>query len=178
MEPEQHGWASLPKALKTSLLSAAVMLAALVLINLPLQTDSAPQGIVSFQLAVTADQAHDILNSWHSAGHLWAQTSLWLDFVFITTYLMALLHLTRFLMRDRPGIRERKVARWVRSLFITAGLGDVAENILLLNNFNPPTDLVSLAATVCALIKFTGLTLGLAGLVVIRAARRHPLPLG
>ena len=49
----------------------------LVLINLPLQTDSAPQGIVSFQLAVTADQAHDILNSWHSAGHLWAQTSLW-----------------------------------------------------------------------------------------------------
>ena len=49
---------------------------------------------------------------------------------------------------------------------------------LLLNNFNPPTDLVSLAATVCALIKFTGLTLGLAGLVVIRAARRHPLPLG
>lgn len=68
MEPEQHGWASLPKALKTSLLSAAVMLAALVLINLPLQTDSAPQGIVSFQLAVTADQAHDILNSWHSAG--------------------------------------------------------------------------------------------------------------
>lgn len=123
-------------------------------------------------------QAHDILNSWHSAGHLWAQTSLWLDFVFITTYLMALLHLTRFLMRDRPGIRERKVARWVRSLFITAGLGDVAENILLLNNFNPPTDLVSLAATVCALIKFTGLTLGLAGLVVIRAARRHPLPLG
>ena len=105
-------------------------------------------------------------------------TALWLDFVFITTYLMALLHLTRFLMRDRPGIRERKVARWVRSLFITAGLGDVAENILLLNNFNPPTDLVSLAATVCALIKFTGLTLGLAGLVVIRAARRHPLPLG
>lgn len=98
--------------------------------------------------------------------------------MFITTYLMALLHLTRFLMRDRPGIRERKVARWVRSLFITAGLGDVAENILLLNNFNPPTDLVSLAATVCALIKFTGLTLGLAGLVVIRAARRHPLPLG
>ena len=40
---------------------------------------------------------------------------------------------------------------------------------------DPPTDVVSLSATVCALIKFTGLMLGVAGLVIIRAARRHPL---
>ncbi len=40
---------------------------------------------------------------------------------------------------------------------------------------DPPTDMVSLSATLCALVKFTGLMLGCAGLVIIRAARRHPL---
>jgi len=32
-----------------------------------------------------------------------------------------------------------------------------------------------MTATILALIKFTGLLLGVAGLVIIRAARRHPL---
>ena len=67
------------------------------------------------------------------------------------------------------------VARWVRALFVTAGLSDVAENILLLNNFSPPTDAMSLSATLCALVKFTALTLGMAGLVILRASRRRPL---
>ena len=56
-----------------------------------------------------------------------------------------------------------------------AGLSDVIENIVLLNNFNPPTDALSLSAALLSLLKYTGLVLGVAGLVVIRAARRHPL---
>ncbi|MEC7433796.1 MAG: hypothetical protein VYC10_10805, partial [Pseudomonadota bacterium] len=67
------------------------------------------------------------------------------------------------------------VARWVRTLFVIAGISDVAENIVLLNNFNPPSDSLSLTATILALVKFTGLILGMAGLVVIRASRRRPL---
>lgn len=169
-----NGSAALPKSLKASLLLAAVLLIALLLVNQPLQTGSAPQGIVSFQMAGTADQSHAILRSWRADGVVWAKVSLWLDFLFIPAYVLALLHLTRHLMRDRPGIRERVVARWIRAMFLAAGLSDGAENILLLNNFNPPTDMVSLSATICALVKFTGLTLGGAGLVIIRAARRHP----
>ncbi|MCM0614313.1 hypothetical protein KFJ24_17625 [Marinobacter sediminum] len=169
-----NGSAALPKSLKASLLLAAVLLIALLLVNQPLQTGSAPQGIVSFQMAGTADQSHAILRSWRADGVVWAKVSLWLDFLFIPVYVLALLHLTRHLMRDRPGIRERVVARWIRAMFLAAGLSDGAENILLLNNFNPPTDMVSLSATICALVKFTGLTLGGAGLVIIRAARRHP----
>ncbi|EMP54157.1 hypothetical protein ACFQGA_18405 [Marinobacter koreensis] len=172
------GWGTMSKALKTNLFSAVILLAALLVINQPLQTASAPQGIVSFQLAATADQAHAILRSWRSDGQAWAQVSLWLDFVFIGVYVMAFLSLTRHFMRDRPGVRERMVARWVRALFVAAGIGDLLENVLLLNNFNPPTDVVSLSATFCALIKFTGLTLGIAGLVIIRAARRHPIAPG
>ena len=163
MDPA-HGVAAFPKSLKASLVVAAVLLFALLMVNQPLQTASAPQGIVSYQLAGTADQAHAIFRSWGSEGVAWAKVSLWLDFLFIPAYMLALIHLTRHFTRDRPGIRERVGARWVR-----------AENILLLNNFNPPTDEMSLSATLCALIKFTALTLGIAGLVIIRASRRHPL---
>ncbi|WP_372995334.1 hypothetical protein [Marinobacter sp.] len=170
-----HGVAAFPKSLKASLVVTALLLFALLMLNQPLQTASAPQGIVSYQLAGSADQAHAILRSWRSEGVAWARVSLWLDFLFIPAYMLALIHLTRHFTRDRPGVRERMVARWIRALFVTAGFSDAAENILLLNNFNPPTDAISLSATLCALIKFTALTLGIAGLVIIRASRRHPL---
>lgn len=170
--------AALPKHLKVSLSITVVLLVVLVLINQFLQTASAPQGIVSFQFAATADQAHAIVRSWGSDGVNWATVSLWLDFLFIPAYVIALVHLTRHLMRDRPGVRERMTARWVRALFVAAGLADASENVLLLNNFDPPDDVISLSATLCALVKFTAVTLGIAGLVVIRAARRHPLAPG
>ena len=170
--------AALPRTLKATLVAGLALLVALLLINQPLQTGSAPQGIVSFQMAGTAEQAHAILRSWRSDGILWAHISLWLDFLFIPTYVLALVQLTRHFTRDRPGVRERIIARWIRTLFVAAGLSDATENVLLLSNFNPPTDAVSLSATICALIKYTGLTLGIAGLVIIRAARRHPLAHG
>lgn len=165
----------LPKRLNLSLLATIALLLVLVLVNQPLRTGSAPQGIVSFQMAATADQSMAIIRSWRQEGLVWANVSLWLDFLFVPAYLATLILLTNHLTRDRPGVRERNVARWVKALFVTAGFGDLAENVLLLNNMDPPTDVVSLSATVCALVKFTGLMLGAAGLVVIRAARRHPL---
>lgn len=165
----------LPKRLNISLLVTAVLLLILMLVNQPLQTGSAPQGIVSFQMAATADQSMAIIRSWREGGLVWAHVSLWLDFLFVPAYLLTLILLANHLSRDRPGVRERTVARWVKTLFVAAGTGDMAENILLLNNMDPPTDMLSLSATVCALIKFTGLMLGAAGLVILRAARRHPL---
>ncbi|MCD1629434.1 hypothetical protein [Marinobacter shengliensis] len=179
MNSAQHTVPSRPRPMKppmkVSIVVAVALFLVLMAINQPLKTGSAPQGIVSFQLAGTADQAYAIIRSWRENGLIWAQMSLWVDFLFIAAYLAALLQLTRHFTRDRPGIRERKVARWVRALFITAGLSDVAENIVLLNNLSPPTDSMSMTATILALIKFTGLLLGVAGLVIIRAARRHPL---
>ncbi|MDX1597346.1 MAG: hypothetical protein R3295_01670 [Marinobacter sp.] len=169
---------SLPKRLKLGMIFSVILLVALLAINQPLQTGSAPQGIISYQLAATADHSMAILRSWRGDVMIWAYTSLWLDFLFIPVYVITLLMVTNLIMRDRPGVRERNVARWVRALFVCAGASDVLENILLLNNLNPPTDTISLSATICALIKYTGLMLGLAGLVIIRAARRHPLAHG
>ncbi|MCL7945634.1 hypothetical protein [Marinobacter sp. ATCH36] len=167
-----------PKRLNLSLLVTAALLIILVLINQPLQTGSAPQGIVSFQMAATADQSMAIIRSWRQGDLLWAHVSLWLDFLFVPAYLVTLIFLTNHLTRDRPGVRERNVARWVKALFVAAGTADMGENILLLNNMDPPTDMLSLSATICALVKFTGLMLGAAGLVIIRAARRRPMAHG
>lgn len=164
-----------PKALTLSLLVSLALFIALLMINEPLQTSAAPKGIVSFQMAGTLDEAANILASWDSDAISSARTSLWLDFLFAAAYVLTLLLITKHLSRDRPGVWERTVSRWVRSLFVGAGACDVAENILLLNNLESPNDSISLAATLFALAKFTGLILGLAGLVILRAARRHPL---
>jgi hypothetical protein len=164
-----------PKALTFGLLTTLVLFIALLLVNEPLQTSVAPKGILSFQMAGTVDQAEQILASWDREAVSSAKASLWLDFPFAAAYVITLLLLTKHLSRDRPGVRERTVSRWVRGLFIGAGVSDVAENVLLLNNLDNPSDSVSLAAALCALAKFTGLMLGLAGLVILRAARRHPL---
>lgn len=166
---------ALPKSLKAALVATLVLLAALVLINQPLKTGTAHQGIVSFQLAGNAEQALAIVQSWGSEGLPWARFSLWLDFLFVPVYCFTLIVLTRHCTLDRPGIRERTTARWIHTLFISAGLADITENALLLNNLDAPTNAISLAAAISALIKFTALTLGIAGLVIIRAARRHPL---
>jgi len=164
-----------PKALTLSLLVSLILFIALLVINEPLQTNVAPKGIVSFEMAGTQDHAAEILASWDNDGISSARASLWLDFAFAAAYVATLLLLTRYLSRDRPGVRERTVSRWVRGLFIAAGASDVVENILLLNNLDSPSDSLSMAATLFALAKFTGLILGLAGLVILRAARRHPL---
>lgn len=169
---------ALPKSLKACLIATLVVLAALVMINQPLKTGAAHQGIVSYQLAGSAEQALAILQSWGDEGRQWAKVSLWIDFLFIPIYCLTLILLTRQCTLDRPGVRERTTARWIRTLFIAAGVADVTENVLLLNNLEAPTDAISIAATISALAKFTALTVGIAGLVIIRAARRHPLTSG
>jgi len=169
---------ALPKSLKVCLVATLALLIALLLINQPLKTGSALQGIVSFQLAGNAEQALAILQSWGNEGLRWAKLSLWADFLFIPVYCLTLILLTRHCTLDRPGVRERTAARWIRTLFVGAALADVTENVLLLNNLEPPTDAISLAAAISALAKFTALTLGIAGLVIVRAARRHPLAPG
>ncbi|WP_227664275.1 hypothetical protein [Marinobacter litoralis] len=174
-QTRHHPKRPLGMALAVSLALSAALFLALLVMNQPLKTASAPQGIISFQLAGTAQHAQAILASWQPDNTTWARASLWLDFAFIAAYVTLLLQLTRRFSVDRPGVRERIVAKWVRLLFIVAGTSDVLENLALLNNFNPPDNSLSMAASIFALVKFTGLLLGLAGLIILRAARRQPL---
>ncbi|MDC0663958.1 hypothetical protein N6L25_15475 [Marinobacter sp. SS21] len=166
---------AVPRGLKVSALISLALLCGLLAINQLLVSPDAPKGIFSFQLAATAERAGVMIASWGDQGLFWAQVSLWLDYALVVVYTVCLVLLTNYLLLDRPGIRERKIGHWVRALFIGAGLSDMAENTLLLNNLPTASDSVSLAATICALVKFTGLVLGAAGLIILRAARRHPL---
>ncbi|SET55223.1 hypothetical protein SAMN04487962_11240 [Marinobacter segnicrescens] len=152
--------------------TAAVLVAQLGL-NQPLQTSAAPQGMLSFQLATTGEGAAAIVESWGTS--FWAETSLWSGFLFAALYTTLLILLTNHLLVDRPGVRERKTGQWVRGLFVVAGLAHVTEYSVLLANLDAPSDRLSLAATLLALTNYTALLVGIAGLVVIRAARRHPL---
>lgn len=165
----------IPRHLKLLGLTTFALLAALLFINVPLMTSAAPQGVISLQFAVTAEQTVQILNSWGSESSHWVVASLLLDLPFVVVYVVTLLALTGYLLLDRPGIRERQAGRWVRGLFVAAGASDVGENICLLSNLAQPTDTLSLMASLFALIKFTTLLLGTAGLLIIRAARRHSL---
>jgi hypothetical protein len=160
--------------LKVGLAISALLAIVLLLINQLLHTPLAPQGIVNLQLAGNAAHTRDILQSWSPQQQTWARISLLLDLVLVALYSTTLFLLTRRLLIDRPGVRERTAGRWVIILFALAAVSDCIENLLLLNNLKEPDDLLSLIATFSALVKFTGLLLGSAGLVIIRAARRHP----
>lgn len=164
-----------PAPLKLGALATLVLFLVLAGINQPLMTPFAPKGIVSLQLAANAEHTLAILASWGDHGLIWAQASLWLDFLFVAAFVVTLILLTNYLLEDRPGVRERKMGHWVKAAFIGAGLSDITENALLLNNLSAPTDTISMTASVCALIKFTCLILGATGLLIIRAERRHPL---
>lgn len=164
-----------PGRLKGLILATIALFVVLLLVNEPLKTTAAPQGMVNFQMAATLEQSLAIITSWRQDGQRWAVMSLAIDFLFILVYLVTLLRLTGYYLSDRPGVREQQIGRWVRALFVAAGISDVGENVLLLSNLSAPSDTLSLAATGCALMKFTGLLLGAAGLVIIRAGRRNPI---
>lgn len=153
----------------------AIVLVLQLGLSQPLQTSVSPQGMLNFQLATTGDNAAAIAESWSQAGIAWAKASLWSGFLFALLYTALLLMVTNHLLIDRPGVREQKTGRWVRSLFVAAGLVHIVEYCILLVNLDAPSDRLSLSATLLALINYTALVLGIAGLVVIRAARRHPL---
>lgn len=163
------------RTLKSGLILSLVFLILLLLINQKLHTEAAPRGMISLQMAATAEQAGFIIASWGEPGRFWARLLLWLDLSFVAVYLSTILMLHRYLLKDRPGVRERQVGAWIKALFVTAGLSDVVENVLLLNNLQTPTDAISHAATLFSLLKFTCLLMGAAGLVVVRASRRRPL---
>ena len=54
--------------MKVSLVAALALWLVLVALNQPLHTAAAPQGIVSLQLAGTAEQTHAILRSWRDGN--------------------------------------------------------------------------------------------------------------
>lgn len=138
----------------------------------PLRTPAAPNGIVSFELAGTPEKAFQIMVSWEPVdfqqpdilrirGYLFAAFGLGIDYLFMPIYALALGFGT-LLAAGRHG-------GWLRSLGAVAGYGafaaalfDAVENYALFQvlsgAFNSSYPMI---AAVCAALKFGLLAFGL-----------------
>jgi len=145
----------------------------------PLHTSAAPNGIVSFELAGSVEQARAITDEWKRSSlllsevagqpnpdivnipYVFAAFGLGIDYLFMPVYALALAFGTLLVANKHSG--------WLRSLGAVAGYGafaaalfDAVENyalfqILLNRIFSPYPEI----AYYCASIKFSLLIFGL-----------------
>lgn len=115
------GW-----ALGLTLVAAVI----LQIIDEPLITPAAPQGIVSFELAGTPQRAAAILQSWDAEARLHAAFSLGFDYLFMLAYASAIALGVLWVGEGLAGGWGRLgvVMAWAMGL---AGLADATENALL-----------------------------------------------
>jgi hypothetical protein len=163
------------------LLSAlmAIVMALMNLVSLPLITEAAPAGIVSFELAGSVEAAQAMLASWDARAQRYAAFGLGFDYVFMLVY-AAWLSLVCELAGAALWIRRLPLANlrnWLRrGMWLAAGL-DAIENlglaVILLEAPQSPWPEI---AAVCAALKFglliAGLLYGLYGLLAARLAPR------
>ncbi len=141
------------------------------ILDQPLRTPAAPNGIVSYELAGTTEKVFQILVSWEPVRDgngsaiptrkLYAAFGLGIDYLFMPIYAIALALSTL--------LAAGKYTGWVKSLGALAGWGalctagfDAVENFalwkILLGEINSPYPKI---AFYCASIKFSLLVVGL-----------------
>jgi hypothetical protein len=139
-----------------------IIFAVFRVLDSPLRTPAAPNGIVSFELAGNLETATSIINSWDARAGLFAGFGLGLDYLFMPFYALALSLGILLAAGRHPGAFE-KAGAWLGWGALAAALFDAVENYslwqLLLGNLQE--DWANLAA-MCATIKFGLLILGLA----------------
>lgn len=146
-----------------TLLCVALMLV-FSLTGAGLTTNAAPYGIVSYELAFTAENAAAMLASWDADAQLSAAFGLGLDYLFMPAYAGAL-----WLACGLAGQRLRRLAwpldGWAGLLArgaVLAAVLDAIENAALWQQLiSAPGDLLAILAGVCASIKFALIFLAL-----------------
>ena len=131
------------------------------ILDQPLRTDSAPNGIVSFELAREVDAAQFMVNSWDANAGLFAAFGLGFDYLFMPTYALAL-SLGLLLAMGNKKNRYAIFAGWMGWGVFVAAFFDAMENYMLWRVLTG--DIISPypeIAAICATIKFMLLILGL-----------------
>ena len=127
----------------------------------PLRTPAAPNGIVSFELAWQPGASQDMVNSWSEYARLLAAFGLGIDFLFMPIYALAL-SLGVLLASGRHPGRFGRLGAWMGWAALIAPVFDAVENYGLLHSLlSPLFSLWPFVASVCATIKFTLLVVGL-----------------
>lgn len=145
----------------TFLLLTLILFAVFSVLDTPLQTEYAPNGIVSFELAGTPQNAAHMVLTWTEEAVLNAAFGLGIDYLFMPVYALALGFGT-LLAAGRHGGRLRSLGTVAGYGAFAAALFDAVENYalfqVLLGAFDSPYPAI---AAFCAMIKFGLLVLGL-----------------
>ena len=141
-----------------------IVMVVLNVVDAPLNTEAAPQGIVSFELAGNVSTAQAILDSWDAQARVHAGFSLGFDFLFLGLYSTAIAYACAW-VSSALGDSRRFLAslglllawgQWLAALL--DGVENTALWIILTNGPSVPWPQV---AWWCAAVKFTLVTLGL-----------------
>jgi hypothetical protein len=155
-----------PTSLRPLWIRAAVVGAVMILLDLPLRTAAAPHGIVSFELAWTAENAAAMIASWTGAARLAGWGSLLVDYLFMWSYAALLAALARQAFPTASG-RALAGAAWAAAAF------DAVENAALIRMFGwGATDTAALTAGAFASVKFALLAVVVVAVVGAAVRRR------
>jgi hypothetical protein len=157
--------------------AALTLMVSLRIVDKPLQTDAAPSGIISFELAGDEETSLAVLQSWDQPAKIHAGFSLGLDFLFLITYATAISLACIWAMRlNASSLAGLGVyfawGQWIAALF--DGLENTALFIILIQG---PVSSWPQIAQIAAIIKFTLIILGLL-FVVVRIFERFVLNRG
>lgn len=143
-------------------------------VDVPLQGESSPWGILSFELAGTPLRALRILLEWKSRSALgYAKLSLAIDFVYLCIYALFFSSLALWLGERRGDRKWSTRAAWAAT---GAGAFDVLENVILLYEVSRITSAAplpqlaaSFAAVKLALLGLAACYAIIGGLALLRA---------
>lgn len=115
-------------------LFSAVMFITLGYFDIPLKTDAAPNGIISFEFAKNIDQAIAIVSSWDMTAKVYAGLSMGIDFLFLVVY--GIFFATACYLIAQNYISKNnwiyKTGLLLAKLQFVAALFDAIENIALI----------------------------------------------
>jgi hypothetical protein len=162
------------RALIITFVVSAILLLAMRTLDAPLRTRTAPNGIVSFEMAGNYEVSRQILDSWSTEAKTNAALSLGLDFLFLIVYALfislACVQIAAALKDDHSiFFRAAVVLAWAQFL---AAILDATENLALIRLLlNSSSKWLPCLARWCAIIKFSivgaGLIFIFGGLMVI-----------
>jgi len=133
----------------------------------PLRTTAAPNGIVSFELARELAASESILVSWDAEAQIAAAFGLGIDYLFMPVYAFALSLGLLLAMNGKTGLYN-SFAAWAGWGVFAAALFDAVENfalwqVLTGSAFAPYPQVAALCATIKFTLLIAGLITALAG---------------
>jgi hypothetical protein len=162
------------KVLITLILLTLIFMIVMNWISKPLSNPVAPSGIISYELAGNVDTVQTILASWDVEARLIASFSLGLDYLFLvlysTTIGMGCIWASGAFSGGHSFLRSTGVllawGQWFAALM--DGVENAALFKLLLGDIQAPWPQI---ATICAIIKFAMIALGLTYVILVSPFR-------